>query len=102
MSRLDKLLKMLETDPADPFVLYGIAQEHSKAGRHADAITYFDRCIAADAGHAYAYYHKAVAQRDLGDDAAAIVTLRRGIDAASRSKDSKAKGELEGLLDTLE
>ena len=39
MSRLDKLLKMLEAEPNDAFVLYGIAQEHANAERHADAIT---------------------------------------------------------------
>ena len=32
--RLAQLMRMLETDPSDAFCLYGIAQEHAKAGRH--------------------------------------------------------------------
>jgi len=102
MSRLDKLNKMLEADPADAFVLYGIAQEHARAARHAEAVGFFDRCLAADPAYSYAYYHKAVSQRETGDVAGAVRTLHAGIAAAAKSGDTKARGEMEGLLESLE
>jgi tetratricopeptide (TPR) repeat protein len=102
MSRLDKLNKMLEADPGDAFVLYGIAQEHARVGRHDEAIAFYGRCLAADPAYCYAYYHRALSQREAGDTAGAIATLRAGIEAAIRSGDVKARGEMEGLMETLE
>jgi hypothetical protein len=102
MSRLDKLLKMLEADPGDAFVLYAIAQEHANAENHADALLFYDRCLDADASYLYAYYHKAMSQKELGDTPGARATLARGIDAARRARDAKAQGEMEALADSLE
>ncbi|MBX3357747.1 MAG: tetratricopeptide repeat protein [Phycisphaeraceae bacterium] len=101
MSRLDKLKRLLEVDPADPFVLYGIAQEQANAGNYAEAITFYDRCLAADPAYCYAYFHKARAQQALGQIEAAIVTTREGEAAARAAGDGKASGELASLLDEL-
>lgn len=101
MSRLDKLMKLLEAEPNDPFVLYGIAQEHAKEERFADAILFYDRCLAADPGYMYAHYHKAVAQQESGDTAAAEATLHAGIAAARRAGDMKAQSEMQLLLDSM-
>ncbi|MFT3686319.1 MAG: hypothetical protein QM783_15600 [Phycisphaerales bacterium] len=65
--RLAKLEKLLALDPADTFVLYGIAQEHGKAGDFAKAIEFYDRTLAADPAYCYAYFHKARAQQAAGD-----------------------------------
>ncbi len=101
MSRLQKLTRLLEADPNDPFVLYGIAQEHAAGGDHAQAIAFYDRCLAADPSYCYAYFHKARSQQALGDDAAAAETARAGIKAAQAAGDAQALGELSGLLDEL-
>jgi len=101
MSRLEKLTKLLAADPSDAFVLYALAQEHAGAGEGAKAVEYFDRCIAADPKHAYAHYHKAKVLDDLGDRAAAIAAIGRGLDAAKAGGDAKATGELNSLLDEL-
>ena len=101
MSRLDKLLKMLEAEPNDAFVLYGIAQEHASAERFADAIAFYDRCLASDHSYLYAYYHKATAQQELGDPASAKKTLADGLKLARKAGDSKAQSEMQTLLDTL-
>jgi tetratricopeptide (TPR) repeat protein len=101
MSRLDKLLKMLETEPGDAFVLYGIAQEHANAERHADAVAFYDRCLAADPAYLYAYYHKAVSQQELGDVGGAKKTLGAGLKIARKAADAKAQSEMQTLLDSL-
>ncbi|MBX3402596.1 MAG: hypothetical protein KF699_04195 [Phycisphaeraceae bacterium] len=102
--RLSKLAALLEADPADPFVLYGLAQEHAKQGTddaHARAIEFYDRCIAADPAYHYAYYHKAMSQIALDDNAAAATTLRAGLVAARASGEQKAMSEISSLLDQI-
>lgn len=99
MSRLDKLVKLLELDPRDPFVLYGIAQEHARAGRTGEAVAFFDRCLAADPAYSYAYYHKARALQAGGQAEGALATARAGLAAAGG--DGKASSELAALVDEL-
>ena len=100
--RLAKLMKILAADPADPFVLYGIAQEHAKAGNHAEAAAYYDRTLAADPLYCYAYFHKARSQQAAGDVAGALATVEQGLAAAQRAGDGKAQGELSSLQMELE
>src|SRR4051794_39653143 len=56
--KLSKLQTMLEKQPNDPFLLYGIAIEHKNANDPANAIAYLDRCIAADPNYCYAYFQR--------------------------------------------
>lgn len=102
MSRLEKLTQMLKLDPADPFVLYGIAQEHGKLGtpEHLrEAVRYYDLCIAADPAYGYAYYHKGAALLKMGEKGQAKDTIRAGMTEAKRANDSKALSELQTLLE---
>ena len=57
--RLARLLALLESEPGDAFCLYGVAQEHARAGRHEEALAWYDRSLAADPDSGYAYFHKA-------------------------------------------
>jgi tetratricopeptide (TPR) repeat protein len=99
--RLAKLLKILAVEPTDAFTLYGVAQEYAKAGDAPRAIEHYDRCLAADADYCYAYYHKAKTQADADDQAAAIATIKAGMETAKRLRDEKALSELSSLLDSL-
>ncbi|MFO0782695.1 MAG: hypothetical protein U0636_03335 [Phycisphaerales bacterium] len=100
--RLRKLLALLEKDPHDAFCLYGVAQEHASAGRHEEALAWFDRTIAADPTSAYAFFHKARSQEALGQRPEAVETLRQGKAAAMRGQDNHALAEIQGYLDELE
>jgi tetratricopeptide (TPR) repeat protein len=102
MPSLAQLTKLLTIDPADTFVLYGLAQEHARLGDHAAAITWYDKCLAIDPLYCYAYFHKARSQQALGDLPAASDTVRKGIDAARKAQDGKALSELQGLLVELD
>lgn len=101
MSRLAQLEKMLAADPRDAFVLYGLGQEHAKAGRVDDAVRFYDRCLEADPAYFYAYFHRATALRDAGRESEAVETLRRGVQAARAGGDGKAASEMASLLDEL-
>jgi tetratricopeptide (TPR) repeat protein len=101
IERLTKLEQMLQRTPGDPFLLYGIALEHKKAGDAARAIEFLDRTIAADAGYCYAYFQKGQVQESLGDAAAARATYEAGVAAARRKGDAHAQSEIEGALSML-
>jgi tetratricopeptide (TPR) repeat protein len=99
--RLDKLRKMLQRDPNDTFLLYGIALEHKKLGETKQAIEYLDRVIAADAGYCYAYHQKGLVYESAGDIEAARAAYRAGIEAAKKKGDDHAAGEIQAALDML-
>lgn len=99
--RLAQLLKLHALEPADPFCMYGIAQEHARAGRHLEALGWYDQTIAADSGYCYAYYHKARSLEDLERIDEACEVLRAGLEAAKRAADSHALAEIRGYLDQL-
>jgi tetratricopeptide (TPR) repeat protein len=100
--RLAKLQQMLQREPNDPFLLYGIAMEHKKLGEVASAIEYFDETIARDAGYCYAYFQKGQVLESTGDREAAKATYRAGIAAAQKKGDAHAAGEIEAALQMIE
>jgi tetratricopeptide (TPR) repeat protein len=99
---VDQLRKLLEQEPADPFLLYAMAQELARLGDHAAALGWYDRCLAADPGYCYAYYHKARSQQSLGDVAGAAATVVKGKEAARRTGDGHALSELTTMEAELE
>lgn len=101
MPSIEKLQRLLEKDPNDPFVLYGLAMEHAKAGSTAISLGFFDRCIAADPSYCYAYYHKAKTQAASGDTPSALATIELGMTKAKASGDGHALAELDQLRDEL-
>lgn len=102
MPSLEQLQKLLVADPTDPFVPYAMAMEHVRLGQLVTALDYFDRCLALDASYCYAYFHKAQVQKTLGDGLGAKASLVQGAAAARKAQDSKALGEIQGLLDELD
>lgn len=102
MPSIPDLRRLLEKDPSDPFLLYGLAQEYAKLGDTGRAVEFYDKCLAADPAYCYAYFHKARAQQQAGQQAEAIATLRAGLAAAKKAGDSHAASELSGLLDEIE
>ncbi len=102
MPSLEQLEKLLAADPGDAFVLYAIAQEHAKAGAFGRAVEYYDRAIEVAPDDGYTYFHKARALGAMGRTHEQVAALKAGLEAARRSQDGKAAGELQGALDELE
>ena len=102
MSRLEKLHKLRELDPADADVPYMIAQEHAKAGDHAEAVSWYDRCIELDADYHYAYFHKAksLEANDAFDEA--VQALEVGVQRSWAAANAQAIGELGEYLSQLQ
>ncbi len=101
MSRLQKLMSLFETDPADAEIPYMIAQEHSRAGHHGAAVEWYDRCLALEPEHHYAYFHKARSLDALGRLDEARAALREGARRAQSAGEAKAHSELRGFLEQI-
>lgn len=101
MPSIADLERLLAADPNDAFLLYGMAQEQAKAGNHARAVQWYDRCLAADPAYCYAYFHKARSLEAAGRAPEAIATLMAGAAAARTAHDAHAAGEIAGYLDEL-
>lgn len=98
---MQQLQKMLERTPGDPFLLYGIAMEHKKAGDDTLAVEFFERTIVADPDYCYAYYQRGQVLESSGDADGARLAYQDGIMAANRKGDSHARSELQAALDLL-
>jgi Tfp pilus assembly protein PilF len=96
--RMRQLEQMLEKEPADTFLLYGLALEHKKAGNTSAAIEYLDRVIALDWGYCYAYHQKGLIYESTENIEAAKEAYRQGVEAAKKKGDSHARQEIEAAL----
>ena len=101
MPSIAQLERLLQTDPHDAFVLYGLAQEYAKAANWETACAYYDRCVRADPHYCYAYFHKARALDAAGKREEARIAVRAGLEAAKASGDAHAASELAGLWESL-
>jgi Tfp pilus assembly protein PilF len=99
--RIAQLNAMLQAEPNDTFCLYGLAMEYAKSGRISEAIEQFDRTLTIDPNYCYAYFHKAKAQEEIGQNEAAAMTLREGLQRAKSVGDVKAANEIGAYLDEL-
>jgi len=100
--RMKKLRAMLDQQPDDPFLVYGLGMEYKKAGDPARAIESFDRVIHLDPGYCYAYFQKGQTHEADGDVDAARRAYRDGIEAATRKGDAHALDEIRGALEMLD
>ena len=102
MSRLDQLRALLEKEPQDLFLNFGLAMELFKEGRLEEALAGFDRVIELDATHSSAYQQKARILIQMGRKDQALQTLREGIETAQRSGDAHAADEMLKLLSAMQ
>lgn len=97
-----QLRQMLQRQPDDPFLLYGLAMEYRKAGDADKALEFFNHVLRHDPNYCYAYYQRAQVHESLGDVEAARRSLREGVEAARRSGDAHALSEVQAALTLLE
>jgi Tfp pilus assembly protein PilF len=101
-SRLEQLQTMLQREPNDTFLLYGLAMEHKKAGDLAAALAQLEKVVQLDPGHGYAFFQRGQIEESRGEMDAARKAYSDGIIAATKSGDTHARSELEGALSMIE
>jgi len=101
-TRLEQLQKMLDREPNDTFLLYGLAMEHKKSGDTEQALRLLEKVVQLDPGHGYAFFQRGQIEESRGDTAAAKKAYADGIAASTKSGDAHARSELEGALSMIE
>ena len=92
-TRMQQLQQMLQKEPNDTFLLYGLALEFKKASDFQNALEYLDRVIGLDGGYCYAYHQKGMIHESAGDLDAAKASYKQGIEAAKKKGDQHARQE---------
>jgi tetratricopeptide (TPR) repeat protein len=100
--RLPYLLQLLETSPADSFVLFAVAKEYEGAGDAAKSLEFYEKLRATDPAYVGLYYHLGKLFEQKKDFEKAISTYKQGIEAARKAADFHALSELQGALLNLE
>jgi predicted Zn-dependent protease len=80
--RIEVFEQMLAADPENAMVMFGLAKEYEKLGRHEDVIRTLESYLATanDEGNAYGMLAKAYDQS--GDREKAMETYKKGIDVS--------------------
>jgi Flp pilus assembly protein TadD len=101
-SRKERLEQMLQEDPNDPFLRYGLAMEHVAAGDDAAAVEIFRGLIEVAADYVPAYMQMGQALARLGRDQEAQAAWQQGIEQARRQGNDHAAAEMQGMIDSLQ
>jgi Tfp pilus assembly protein PilF len=100
-SRRERIEQMLAKDPNDVFLLYGLAMEYVREGNVEESLQRLQVVVERDPNYHSAYFQAAqlLAQDGRADDARGWTI--QGIEAAKRTGNAHAVGEMEGFLMTL-
>jgi predicted Zn-dependent protease len=81
-SRIEVFRQMLEAEPDNTMVMFGLAKEYEKQRQWNNVIDILERYLAATDDEGNAYGTLATAYMQTGDRNKAIETLRKGIDVS--------------------
>lgn len=81
-NRIEVFRQMLETDPGNAMVMFGLAKEFEKVGDHAAVIELLEKYLteSIDEGNVYGVLANAYLQ--IGEHGKAVETYKKGINAA--------------------
>jgi len=99
--RMQQLQQMLQREPNDPFLLYGLAMEHKKTNDLPRAIELLQQVIQVDPGYCYAYYQLGQIHATSGDTPTARLVYEQGIAASKKKGDAHAAEEIAAALAEL-
>ena len=99
MNRIEVFEQMLEADPSNTMVMFGLAKEYEKLSRYDDVIRILEDYISKsdDEGNAYGTLASAYARK--GDREKAIETYRRGIEVSMAHGHPSMANEYQMTLD---
>ncbi len=101
-SRLDILRELLEKQPADTFLRYGLAMELVSFGRTEEALAEFHRIVTATPDYLAAYYPMGKLLETLNRKEEAGSLFRKGMEVGRQKGDLHTVTELQEALDGLE
>lgn len=81
-NRIELFRQMLDADPGNTMVMFGLAKEHEKLGQHSDVIVLLEGYIAKTEDEGNAYGMLATAYARSGEHEKAIETYKKGIEVS--------------------
>lgn len=101
MDRTEQLKEILAVDPGNAFARYGLAMERSNADQIEEGLREFRTLVEAHPDYAAGYFMAAQMLARVNRKDEARQWLRDGIEAAERSGNRHASGEMEAMLAEL-
>lgn len=101
MSRIEKLQAMLDREPNDAFLNFGLAMEYAKSGQTDAALAAFERVLEVDPNYSAAHFHRGNTLIAMGRMDEARKTLEEGIVITKRNSDAHATKEMQELLASI-
>lgn len=95
------LSEILQQNPEDAFARYGLAMEYSKLGEVERAMKEFERLLQVHPDYTAGYFMAAQTLAAAGRTDQAKSMLTEGIASATRTGNSHAQSEMEGMLADL-
>ncbi|MCC6858029.1 MAG: tetratricopeptide repeat protein [Bryobacterales bacterium] len=99
--RLEALKSLVSQKPDDLFARYGLAMEYAKTGDWESALAEFRTLLERNPDYVAAYYQGGQALERLNRLEEAGGMYRQGIEAATRTGNLHARGEMQAALDVL-
>lgn len=101
-TRLEQIIKMLETHPNDPFLHYAKALEHEKLKENEEAIEILERLLLQQSDYLPTYFKTGQLHELVGNTERSIELYKMGKQLARVQKDFKTEGELSEALMMLD
>jgi len=100
--RIDALRQMLELDPKNTFVRYGLAMELTKSKEDKEAaIVEFHKLMEINPDYSATYFHCGKTLEGMGRLDEAREVMERGVAVTRRTGDVHTMSELQGALELL-
>ncbi|MGE3539216.1 MAG: tetratricopeptide repeat protein [Candidatus Tectimicrobiota bacterium] len=100
--RIEALKHLLEQEPHDTMLLFGLGNEYFGAGQYADAIPYFEDAVRVDPNYAAVYIYLARSYEETQQRDLARQTVERGWEPAVRSGDNNLMAEIADIRSRLQ
>jgi predicted Zn-dependent protease len=99
--RLDMLKQLVDEHPTEPMPRYGLAVELANQGQVDEALQQFAKLLEQHPNYTAGYQMSAQTLLRAGRNDEARQLLQDGIASARRERNSKAEGEMQGMLEEL-
>jgi predicted Zn-dependent protease len=99
--RIEALKQLLEQEPHDTMLLFGLGNEFFSSGHYTEAIPYFEEAVRVDPEYAAVYVYLARAYEESNQPDMVHQTLERGWGPAVRSGDRNLMAEIEDIRERL-
>ena len=98
-NRIEVFRQMLDADPDNTMVMFGLAKEYEKLGQHQEIIDVLEKYLATADDEGNAYGTLATAYEKTGNRDKAVETYKKGIDVAMAHGHPSMANEYKMTLD---